>query len=168
MTAMSDLSVIIPSAITGAVGVAGIGGTILAARMNNNAEDRRIQRTYKRELYSHCLAALDDLVDAAVSQLAVSKDMPGLTDVEAARLTINYVNSSSAALKSIEALILLAPDIYKLALEYYGAILENPTQRLDMEKIDLARDQMMTTMQAELEVQPRSRGRLVTARARKQ
>lgn len=54
-----DWGTIVPAAIVGAVGLAGIGGTLLSARMTINAEDARTQRGEKRLIYANCLAALE-------------------------------------------------------------------------------------------------------------
>ncbi len=50
---MSDVAVI----VTGAVGLAGIGGTFWTARLGWNREDRRAKVAEKRRIYAGCLAA---------------------------------------------------------------------------------------------------------------
>jgi hypothetical protein len=58
-----------PAAITGVVGLAGIGGTLLSARMTGksdaanlrmsvSAEDTRAKLAEKRRIYANCLAAI--------------------------------------------------------------------------------------------------------------
>lgn len=67
--------------ITGAVGVAGIGGTILAARMTSKsqtanlkpgigAENERARRAEKRLIYARCLASYE----AMLTQVLVFRD----------------------------------------------------------------------------------------------
>jgi len=64
-----DWAIIVPTAITGAVGLAGIGGTLLSARMTGrsdaenlrtsiSAEDERAKLAEKRRVYASCLASL--------------------------------------------------------------------------------------------------------------
>ena len=66
-----DWGTVIAAGITGVVGVAGIGGTLLSARMTSKsdaenlrmsiaAEDKRAQLAEKRRIYANCLARLTD------------------------------------------------------------------------------------------------------------
>jgi hypothetical protein len=50
--------------ITGAVGVAGIGGTILAARMTSSAQNERDRLAEKRRIYARFLACLHEMAFA--------------------------------------------------------------------------------------------------------
>lgn len=160
---MLDLSAIIASAITGTVGIVGIGGTILSAKMTAktqtasllrsiNAEDKRIKRAEKREIYSRCLNALDSLLEAAVSSQSFSELISEGVNVPK-DIRTPFADSRLAALtalKSVDALILLAPDIYELAGQCYLAILDDKRERLDMEKIAESRDRVVVAMQADL------------------
>lgn len=67
-----------PTFITGVVGVAGILGTIVAARMTTksqtanlllsfNEERRRAQRTEKRQVYAEFLASIHEVVDTTTA-----------------------------------------------------------------------------------------------------
>ncbi len=73
-----DWAIVIPTAITGAVGLAGIGGTLLSARMTGmsdaknlrtsiRAEDARARLADKRRIYAGCVAALTAYSDATVA-----------------------------------------------------------------------------------------------------
>lgn len=64
-----DWGTVVPAAITGVVGLAGIGGALLSARMTGksdaenlrtsiSAEDRRARLAEKRRIYANCLATL--------------------------------------------------------------------------------------------------------------
>jgi hypothetical protein len=64
-----DWGTVIPTIVTGVVGIAGIGGSIIAAkiasksavdnlRISISAEDVRAQRAEKRLIYAKCLAAM--------------------------------------------------------------------------------------------------------------
>lgn len=72
-----DWAIIMPTAITGVVGLAGIGGTLLSARMTGksdaanlqvsiSAEDRRARCTEKREVFARFLTAASAAQMAAV------------------------------------------------------------------------------------------------------
>jgi hypothetical protein len=65
-----DWATVASVAITGAVGIAGVAGTIIAARiagksaresamLSVNAENRRVRLADKRRVYAHAIAALD-------------------------------------------------------------------------------------------------------------
>ena len=71
-----DWGTVIAAGITGLVGVAGIGGTLLSARMTSKsdaenlrtsiaAEDARAKVAEKRRIYANCLAALVAASNAA-------------------------------------------------------------------------------------------------------
>jgi hypothetical protein len=64
-----DWATVVPTAITGLLGLAGIGGTLLSARLTSksdaenlrtsiSAEDARSRVVEKRRIYAKCLAAL--------------------------------------------------------------------------------------------------------------
>jgi hypothetical protein len=64
-----------PTIITGAVGVAGIGGTLLSARwqtasvkLSIAAEDERAKRAEKRRIYAAAYSALSDGLSAMSGQ----------------------------------------------------------------------------------------------------
>lgn len=68
-----DWGTVIPAAVAGAVGVAGIGGTLLSARMTGKsnadilrtsiiAEDARARNAEKRAVYAKFLAAINEMI----------------------------------------------------------------------------------------------------------
>ena len=73
-----DWAIVVPTAITGAVGLAGIAGTLLSAKMTSKAdaknlrasiraEDARAKLADKRRIYAGCVAALTAYSDATVA-----------------------------------------------------------------------------------------------------
>lgn len=73
-----DWAIVVPTAITGAVGLAGIAGTLLSAKMTSKAdaknlkasiraEDVRAKLADKRRIYAGCVAALTAYSDATVA-----------------------------------------------------------------------------------------------------
>lgn len=68
---------VVPAAITGAVGIAGIGGALLSARITSKsaaenlrtsiaAEDARANLAEKRRIYANCLGALTAFLTAEI------------------------------------------------------------------------------------------------------
>jgi hypothetical protein len=53
--------------VTGAVGIAGIGGTIASARLSISAESKRIRDAEKRRIYAACLAAIPETLTATAT-----------------------------------------------------------------------------------------------------
>jgi hypothetical protein len=79
-----DWTIVVSTAITGAVGVAGVAGTIIAARIAGNstretarltisAENRRVRLADKRRVYARALATMD----AAVTAVKAERDFVG-------------------------------------------------------------------------------------------
>ncbi len=98
-----DWTIIVPTAITGVVGLAGIGGTLLSARMTSksdaenlrtsiSAEDARAKLAEKRRAYAAFHASLDNVFAiAATSNPRPTADM--LSDLDAA-LRNTVINTS--------------------------------------------------------------------------
>jgi len=83
-----DWATVTSVAITGAVGIAGVAGTIIAARIAGNAatqsarltigaEDRRAWLADKRRVYGHSIAALDASVAATTTERGSRPRRPG-------------------------------------------------------------------------------------------
>jgi hypothetical protein len=102
--------------ITGVVGVAGIGGTLLSARLTSksdaanlrtsiSAEDARANRTEKRRIYAGCVAAVtayfDAIVAAGTGSLVFADERAGL-DAEVGRTRL-------AAQVAVSEVDLIAP-----------------------------------------------------------
>lgn len=104
--------------VTGAVGVAGIGGTILAAWMTGkcqtadlklgiNAENARARLAEKRRIYANCQASFDRLFTAAV---AVRGDERSADAALRANQDAELSSANAAVLPALSELILIAPD----------------------------------------------------------
>jgi hypothetical protein len=68
-----DWGTVIPAGITAVVGLAGIGGTLLAARITGRSEDNRAKVAEKRRIYANCLAALSVQYEANILKVETSK-----------------------------------------------------------------------------------------------
>lgn len=82
---------IAPAAITGVVGLAGIGASLLAARLTINAEDKRGYITEKRRIYAKFNAAIEDLWITATSSEDFSAE-PGRSHYNQAMKSLSSSN----------------------------------------------------------------------------
>jgi hypothetical protein len=89
-----DWGTIVPAAITGAVGLAGIGGTLLATRMTHNAEGKRAKLAEKRRVYAQALAALTAYI-AANHLVVTNRD--------------NRASAAIAMYSAVQEVVLTAP-----------------------------------------------------------
>lgn len=89
-----DWGTLISTVVTGVVGIAGIGGSIVSARLasksaaenlnrNIRAEDTRIKRADKRAVYVNCLAELSRL-DNLLKKQTLADDAQTFRDAETA------------------------------------------------------------------------------------
>jgi len=54
-----DWASVVPNVITGVVGLAGIGGSLVSAKMAGKSEDERSKLAEKRRIYANCLGSLN-------------------------------------------------------------------------------------------------------------
>jgi hypothetical protein len=112
-----DWGTVIPTAITGLVGLAGIGGTLLSARitgksdaenlrMTISADDRRAEVAEKRRIYAACGAALTAHFDAVVG--ARSND-PHEVRFDPAVLLAEVNRTRVAAVNAVAVVDLISP-----------------------------------------------------------
>ncbi len=104
--------------VTGVVGLAGIGGTLLSARMTGEsdaanlrasirAEDARARLAEKRRIYASCVGALIAFSDAVVA-VARDRDTP-LTPEQHAGLVEESDRARLAAQNAVSEVDLIAP-----------------------------------------------------------
>lgn len=136
--------------ITGAVGVAGIGGTILVTRMNIQAERQRTIGADKRLIYARCLAGLDDLA-VALENPKLYKNQPA-TDRERAAAEDGLGASRLAAMHALDALLLIASrEVGQLARQTLDGLWGNGAYGAPgLPKYDESREQLLGTMRADL------------------
>ena len=90
-----DWGTIIPTAVTGVVGLAGIGGSIASASLasksasedlkrNISAENARLKRADKRLIYASFLAAVTKLDDLSLNRKEDHRDLQEFLDTERA------------------------------------------------------------------------------------
>ena len=119
---MTDLSLVdwttyIPAAVTGIVGMAGIGGSIWSARIagkNSNvnllrgidAQKDRARESEKRRLYAASLAAFNDMTTAYVD-FVIDNRSEGQDEYRLARKTL--YDAQSTMNRALEELMLIAP-----------------------------------------------------------
>lgn len=109
----------IPTAITGVVGLAGIGGSVWSAKIQSksstanlvqsiDAENKRVRETTKRQLYAASLAAFNEML-AALIEYSTSADRSNqksdAQDESLPRLYRAHENMN----RSLEELMLIAP-----------------------------------------------------------
>jgi len=110
-----DWAIVVPTAIAGAVGLAGIGGTLLSARMTSKsdvknlrisirAEDARTRLADRRRIYAGCVAALTAYSDATVA----NNPKPLLAE-QRAELEYDVGRTRLAAQVAVSEVDLIAP-----------------------------------------------------------
>jgi hypothetical protein len=169
MTSMTDLSVI----VTGIVGVAGMGSTILASRMTARsqtanlritleAETKRITRDERRQVYSRCITALEAMSDAA-SNLRVERFHGGNEPSDKAKeleAHSSFIAAAEAAKLVIAEVSLVGPDnVRSLSSDYFMTIVEDTKHDVDNEAA-LPHVKMVAAMQAALDAPSESQGLL--------
>lgn len=105
--------------ITGAVGVAGIGGTVLAARMTNksqtanlvlsiDAENERARIADKRRIYATCLATLENVLPTIVTLRMLVADEQ--SDYETFKAAVAEMKAADTAMSvAVSELRLISP-----------------------------------------------------------
>jgi hypothetical protein len=151
-----------PTLITGLVGVAGITGTILAARMTARAQtanlmlsinkDReRVQLADKRQVYANFISSMHDIILTAIvvrySETDPQKKLKALINALPAQGVI-YNRLGELELIAPEEVISQARAFVKFIMGFVHEILEN-ANALEEEKLDLA-DTQMEKMEKEL------------------
>ncbi len=144
-----------PNLITGAVGVAGIGGTILAAWMTGkrqtanlklsiNAENQRARVAEKRRIYASCQASFNRLLAAA--------RRPQHDDAE-------LDSAAAGASAAVSELVLIAPDDIGQQAEtirrYLGTYVAGTAGGADTDaKLPRLSKQLIAAMRADLGEKP--------------
>jgi hypothetical protein len=145
-------------AITGAVGVVGVAGTIIAARMAGKstmqgvrltigAEDRRARLADKRRVYARAIAALDASVTATRTERAAYPDLPGHRTYEVAAKA-----ALMAAADAMGELQLAAPPrIADLARGAASDLDLYQRHKLDDERIRETRQSLLDALRADFD-----------------
>jgi hypothetical protein len=127
-----DGATVVSTAIAGAVGLAGIGGTLLAARMTSksdaenlrmsiSAEDARAKLAEKRRIYANCLAALMDFTNALERWGHETKLPPEQRNAEGQD---EVVRTRRAAYHTVSEVELIGPtEVARLASRVISALL---------------------------------------------
>jgi hypothetical protein len=143
------MNVVLPwdALITGVVGVAGIGGTLLAARMTIRAEHQRTMLADKRRIYTSCLLALDTLMLAFGNPVVYALDDP-----EHAKARDELTRQKVVALHAIEQLQLIAPpDLAALAFATEAGFIERERrQHPGVRSYPEMRERLANAMRADL------------------
>ena len=103
-----DWSSVVPALITGAVGVVGVGGTLLSARISAKSTVDRDQLAEKRRAYAAVYASNVQLNEALASLHREARQNPGNQDIQQKaqeRIENEFVNLSRA----VSELVLVAP-----------------------------------------------------------
>jgi hypothetical protein len=117
-----DWGTIAPAAITALVGLAGIGGTLLSARMTGRSEDKRAKLAEKRRIYANFLAAhsaalRESVLEARAGSSPARKDYAVLHD--------NAVVAQMAALNAAAEVQLISSfNVARLAMESFGTLVD--------------------------------------------
>jgi hypothetical protein len=149
-----------PNLITGAVGVAGIGGTILAAWMTGKRQTANLMLSIsadygrnrlgdKRRIYARYQASLDSLI-LAISRLDVLRRRRSMADDDLAALRAGLTEMLSA----LGELRLIAPEeLGQLAQEMASATADyaqHNSQPGDPSKLPEIRERLYVAMRADL------------------
>lgn len=133
--------------ITGVVGIAGIAGTILAARMTIRAESHRTMLVDKRRIYSNCLKELDALLLAVGNPLVYAPDSP-----EHTKARDDLTRQKVVVLNAVELLQLIAPpDLAALAFATGAGFMERVRrEHPGLPSYSEMRERLATAMRADL------------------
>jgi hypothetical protein len=155
-----DGTVVVSTAITGAVGIAGVAGTIIAARIAGNsarqsarlsiaAETDRARLADKRQVYAHTIAAMRSATAAAVKVSAYGDHESAEGRATAAR---ENISAALAALEAVSALMLVAPPpIVNLADQVMNCFTAFHQGTLDRNAFAEARHRLYDALRADLD-----------------
>lgn len=94
--------------ITGAVGLAGIGGTLWSGKRSINAENERNRRAEKQHIYTTCLAGFNELASAVITfKIMRQTGAVGLEELNSARA--RQTRAQESIQESASLLSLIAP-----------------------------------------------------------
>jgi hypothetical protein len=151
-----DWTIVVSGAITAAVGIAGVAGTILAARIAGNstretarlnitAETRRTQLADKRRIYAHAIATMDVSVLAAQAELS---DLSGVTARDIADKRDAALLSAANAMGEVQ--LASPPRIVDLASRAMAELSDFCQHTIVYDRIREARRSLLDAMRADL------------------
>lgn len=157
----ADLGII----VTGIVGLAGMGSTILATRMTArsqtanlrislDAEAKRVKRDERRQVYSRCITALEIMSDALAVLQAAKLDLGnGQRDIASEfEAHSNFFAAAKKAKLAVAEVSLVGPeDVRSLASQYFMVIVDGREHGEDHGKAASSHVQMLMAMQAALD-----------------
>jgi hypothetical protein len=161
-----DWTVYIPVAITGAVGLAGIGGSIWSARIAGketaanlirsiDAQNERAREAEKRRLYAASLAAFNEMMAACAEFFtAIQGENRTLGRYEPPVQRLN--NAQEGMNRTLEELMLIAPkDVGVKAVDmanFYNGLFRNmkPGELPDAKAAGLMRTDLVRAMREDL------------------
>jgi hypothetical protein len=152
-----DWGTVVPAAITGVVGLAGIGGTLLSARMTGKSDAENLRMSIsaehtlaklaeKRRIYANCLAALIQNVDVNIRLHAA-------TDSQEHNSVIQERNQARVAARvAIQEVALIGPlDMSDLASQADSQLSQaDVTDDANRKRFSLAFARLITAMRADL------------------
>jgi len=168
-----DTSGLIPAAITGVVGLAGIAASLIAVRSGTRADDRRAFLIEKRKIYAKFNSAIESLWFTAVSSEDFTTE-PGRSHYNDA-LTRLWSSNYGVALVGSGEVSDLANQITDRMTEFgRSLILRTPEQRIVMAEagpegepvFEKLRESMVIRMRDDLESSRRFRGGRAAERKR--
>lgn len=154
-----DWTIVVSGAITGAVGIAGVAGTIIAANIAGNsarqsaglsiaAEDQRARLADKRRVYARALAALDAATNAAALDRA-HKDLS--SDATSAKHADDALAALVTADEATSELELIAPrSVANLAGQMVISLVGYAKGESDDASIVKARASLFNALRADL------------------
>jgi hypothetical protein len=155
--------------VTGAVGLAGIGGTLLSARMTAksgaenlrtsiSAEDARANRAEKRRIYANYFAVLSVGFDSSVAASTYDGPADQKQDEIAARWRDARITALSA---SVEVRLIGSAAVASLATEIFNLMLR--LRRDDIEQWTHMHKELMAAMRRDLDADDDPASELVIA-----
>jgi len=154
--AVVDWGIVISGAITGIVGIAGIGGSIMSARLAGKsatqnlqvsitAENERARLAEKRRCYMHYLAASSDLINSMAKQHVLGDDAD---DALSTALVYERGEVLTGVLSALGELLLVAPEPVMHLADSAATLLAGADP--DAGKFRELREQLLWAMRADL------------------
>jgi hypothetical protein len=143
--------------VTGAVGVAGIAGTIIAARLTSKSQSAdlvtyieseadRGEIAEKRRIYAACLASLARMLRASVDKATAESDAKSVASAE-------LVSAEKQIYLAISELQLMAPSVVvDLAVEVVAHFYDYAFGQEWMDGYNMRESEMLTAMRTDLQV----------------
>ncbi|MFZ0166064.1 MAG: hypothetical protein WAL12_20985 [Trebonia sp.] len=142
-----DWAVVVAAGITGVVGLAGIGGTLLSARIAGRSEDKRAKLAEKRRIYANCLAALANEIRARSLVARVDDRPPTKRRLE--NLDRAIAASVATATTVFEVHLVGSLDVAALAMECHETLAQM-TSESEPENWGTAFARLIAAMRADL------------------